>query len=663
MRLLHFVFFSLGLPLILQATASNIEDLSVKDKSNVTKPKLEPGDTDTKTTTPIGIEPLICSEENNESEENALITFLKAATLNPPIQNVFFKYITDIYTYDCKSKTLMINCVSRSTEISILLYDIRSGFSTEIVKRMVLKNLFIGYAIIKTIKYFLSCYRDTLEVLNFDHCFFTPNFAIQYGLNLEKLHTAKITHCVLDDKILKNILDLFPSSLQTLELSYLCNKKENDNYVVFGDYLTLNFLDLNVHVRFPRLKNLSVKENDIENFQFENLKNLEEFEANDKLYKSFDLTTELKKMKDLKRIKTDEYDLKDYLNSFVKRNFIVDNNTPIEIRRDDLPNIRKILSTFKTACFCFDDFTINDINFIPLENESNFENLKDVKFCNFKHTHDIAFMNCILTRFHGIHTITVILHFKDITAEQITASFNEIENYDKIENVHFNVNVISNAPAPSTCEFIIQILKRVPNLRSLSFGNMNPGVIDMLFNRLQNEKLKFPNLKKIDTKYCKGSIDLLLWFIQTFDIEELNIESSKLECYSNELLNNFSNKTLKKLRIISTTIDNPDLLKKFFSNMKKLKELHLLSDPHFMKLFEDNSIIEKVTFEYYYPGDKKEPLFAILKTFKILKYIYIKYDARYHSSVASAFKKHFKDKKVEDREVDLSFYSEPRYFE
>ena len=100
----------------------------------------------------------------------------------------------------------------------------------------------------------------------------------------------------------------------------------------------------------------------------------------------------------------------------------------------------------------------------------------------------------------------------------------------------------------------------------------------MLYALLKNEKLEFPNLKKIDINAYNGSIDLLLWFIQSFNINELNINYSTLNCNSSKLLNDFSNNTLRTLRISSyVSTDNVDLLKKCFSNMKNLKELYILS--------------------------------------------------------------------------------------
>lgn len=59
---------------------------------------------------------------------------------------------------------------------------------------------------------------------------------------------------------------------------------------------------MNLPKRFPHLKNLAVKENDIMNFGFEDFKSLEIFEASDKLYESFDLEKELKYLSNLKII-------------------------------------------------------------------------------------------------------------------------------------------------------------------------------------------------------------------------------------------------------------------------------------------------------------------------------------------------------------------------
>ncbi len=282
-------------------------------------------------------------------------------------------------------------------------------------------------------------------------------------------------------------------------------------------------------------------------------------------------------------------------------------------------------------------------------------------------------MKCILNRYHNIRTITIELNTQNSNANYIAEPFHEIipnfqvQNYDKIERVHFDFCFSSDTSAK--CEIIIQILKRVPNLKSLSFKDMEKDVINMVFNRLQIEKLEFANLKKIDTNEYVGSIYLLFWFTQTFDIEELNIElfesfcspneSFESLCSPNELLDNFSSEKLKKLIISSDATDNDVFLKKSFSNMKNLKELHLSCNPYLIKLFENNSTIEKVVFEsiLYYHRDS-EMFFAILKTFESLKCIYMVFHKNSHCDTISAFKNHF-----QGREVELIFYSEDGYFQ
>ena len=94
MRLLHFTFLSLGLTFILYATVSYIKDIYVKHESNSTEPKikLESEDTDIKTATPIEIETSIYSKKYTESEENALINFLKEYGHTPPIRDAFYRY-------------------------------------------------------------------------------------------------------------------------------------------------------------------------------------------------------------------------------------------------------------------------------------------------------------------------------------------------------------------------------------------------------------------------------------------------------------------------------------------------------------------------------------------------------------------------------------------
>ena len=767
MKSLHFIFFSLELSLILRATAINVKDSYVKHDSNSTKPNLESADTNIKTATPIEIASLIYSEENTP-KERGLDGFLELVTHTHPIQNAFFKYFTNIYSYDCKTKTLILNGDASSKGFSLLAYNMRKVFSNSIVNTLIFKNLAIGRVIFETITFFLNCYQDTLEVLIFDHCFFSPNFAINGSLQLTSLHTAKIIYCALNPKILNNMLAVFPCSLQTLELSHLCINSSIDKYKHFGKYLTLDFSFLNVN-RFTQLKSFAVKRNDISKFRFENFTNLEEFEC-DKLFKSYHLlnkfymliasitdeisdlsifesnlselnflmnyrsyllnafymsaelvTTEsddllnqisdsmtlvkekcsevyelqrevnyhsdnlnevqskfselfeeisklqgllpqerpklsdkLKQLRNLKRIKTGEYVFKDDLNYFVEENIVVDSDSSVAIFPDDLPNIPSILSTFTNVYFYLTNFTSDDIYRITLENESKFKHLKSVTFYDIKNTSSITFIIWILNLFHGIRTITFELFIKNITVEQITESFNNAENYDNIENVHFTY---FSRDTFVTCEFMIQILKRVPNLKSLSFIYMEIDVIDMLFNRLQKEQLKFPNLKKISINDYDGSINILLWLIQTFPIEELDILTYKLSCDSSELLDNFSSKTLKKLCITRAVTNNYDLLKKCFSNTVNLKELHI-HDFNLINLFENNSTIEKVTFQYERFGDENsEMVFAILKTFKSLKCIYVRFYERSHSYVISAFQRHFKG-----REVELIFYSELFYF-
>ena len=645
MRLLHFSLLSLGLSLIWQVTASNIEDLSAKDKSNVTKPKLEPEGTDIKTATPIEIEPANYSEENTPQKRD-LNDFLEVVAEITTFQNVFFKHFTNIYSFDCKTKTLTLNGDSSSEGFSWEVYVLRVCYSKLSIKTLIFKNLAIGRIIFKTIKYFLCCYQDTLEALFFDRCFFSPIFAIQDGLKLNSLYTAKITHCALDVKILKNILDLFPRTLQTLELSQLYTNSSAIDHIHYRYYLTLDFSSLNVHERFPDLKNLAVKGNDIINFPFENFKNLEKIEANDRLFKSFDLTTELEKLSNLKVIKASNYNLKDYFNYFARRKITIDSDTSTIIQSYNLSNIHNLLSTVTNVSFDFNEFVANDINRITWGNESNFKHLKSVTFHCIKHTYNIAFMKSVLTHFQGIRSINFNLCIKNITVNQINESFLEIATFDKIENVHFAD--FSSRDTSATCEFIIQILKRVPNLKSLFISNMSKDVIDLLFNRLQEGKLKFSNLKKINTNYYGDvPINLLLWFIQTFNIEELIINSCKLLFYSNEPLN-FSSKTLNKPRINSAFAKNNVILKKCFHNIVNLRELYFFGKPDLIKLFENNSTTEKVTFEYQFDVSVDfDELFAVLKTFKNLKCICVKYVTFYHSSISLAFRRYFEKGKVE----------------
>ena len=348
MILLHFIFFSLGLSTILRATATNIDHtrkpykrrpissddendsgpqqkmtrklnilpgkysesqysssdakndhtkkskrqmlrkdirrtskLPAKVNFNLNKRKLEK-----KTKSQKRIKSAIFSDENTPKERD-LNGFLELVSLTPPIQDAFLKHITNIYSFDRKTKSLILNGDSSCEGFSWQVYILRVCYSTLYAKALIFKNLAIGRIIFKTITFFLTCYKDTLEMLIFDHCFFSPNFAIQDDLKLTNLHTAKITYCALNPEILKNILAVLPSSLQSLELSYLCFNSSVDNYKHFGEYLTLDFSFLNVN-RFTKLKNLAVRENDIATFRFENFKNLEEFEC-DKLFLSYDL--------------------------------------------------------------------------------------------------------------------------------------------------------------------------------------------------------------------------------------------------------------------------------------------------------------------------------------------------------------------------------------
>ncbi|MDP1069150.1 hypothetical protein, partial [Klebsiella pneumoniae] len=64
--------------------------------------------------------------------------------------------------------------------------------------------------------------KDALEKLTINHFYFTSQFVIHNNFKLKNLKIVKITHCALNKKILKKILDSFPSSLKALELSHLC---------------------------------------------------------------------------------------------------------------------------------------------------------------------------------------------------------------------------------------------------------------------------------------------------------------------------------------------------------------------------------------------------------------------------------------------------------
>ena len=676
-----------------------------------------------------------------------------------------------LYHFQLLEEFVFNNCILPSQNFG-------RTFSTNVKKLKIINCLHVQ----NMLNAILFHSKDTLEELTFDHFYFTSQFVLHNNFKLEKLHTARITYCALNEKILKKTLSLFPSSLQALELSHLCINSSVDNYQLYGEYLILDFSYLNVE-RFRHLKNLAVKENNISKFRFENFEDLEEFEC-DKLLNAYDLlkmfytlimpkTTEcsnlsmpqlnsshnlsifelnlsrnlskwkslmekysyllnaiyvsaelvtakfnqlkqisesmkfikevcgkiyelenfysyvyyddvkdefskifaeisklqdllpeecpklsdkLKKLRNLKRINTGEYDFRDHLNYFAEKNIVVDDISSFTISHDDLPNIFKILSTFTNVFFNLRSFTADAINRIPLENEDKFKHFNNVTFTSFNNTYGIVFMNRILNYFLGIRTITVRLSIENITAEQVAESFNGVEAYDNIENVHFT-NCSSDIFV--AYEFIIQILKRVPNLKSLSFEYMKEDIVDMLFSRIQKEQLKFSSLQKIDTRLYDGSINLLLLFTQTFPIEELNIDSYKLPCSPNEVLNTFSSKTLRKLRITRAPTDNDIFLKKCFSDMVNLKELHFKYDPDLITLFENNSTIEKVAFENsWFNFEYSEMVFPILRTFKSLKCIYVEYYETSHSYVLAAFKKHF-----ENREVELIFNSEPYYFQ
>lgn len=766
---------------VLRKDTPRTSKLPATVKHNLTKGKLKK-----KTKIQKRIKSVSLSEENTP-KKRYLNDFLELVVPHtPPIQDLFFKHFTNIYSFDRKTKTLILNGDNSSEGFSWEVYVLRVCYSKLSIKTLIFKNLTIGRNIFETIIYFLSCYQNTLEVLIFDHCFFSSNFAIQNYSNLDKLHTAKITYCALNEEILKKTLSLFPNSLKTLEISHLCCNSSVDNYQHYGEYLLLDFSGLDLKC-FSTLKNLAIKKNDIMNFRFENFKNLEEIEVNDNLFKSYDLlkefytlikpiitdctdlsfgidlstlgsklsewndliekelpyllsaiyisaeviTTEfvnelnlisesitlkyrdllelqesvnynsdnlhelrlkfleisneicklrnlipkecpklsdrLNKLKNLKTIKTDEYDFRDYLDCFASRNIIVDSNTHMEILHNDLPNIRKILLTFANVYFCLPNFTANDINAIRFDDESNFESLKKVTFYRITNTDNIAFIKYILKCCYNIRTITFNLSVENITAEQIAESFNEMKTYDKIENVNFTVSSCNDASA--TCEFIFQMLKRVLNLKYLLFECSNEDVIDMLFNRIQKEKLKFTNLQKIDTKNYNGSINLLLWFMQTFPIEELNIDSYNLSCSPNDALDNFLNKRLRKLCIDQLPTTNDVLLKNIFNGMVNLKELYFNCNSDLVTLFENNSTIETIIFKgTLFQHEHSGMIFSTLETFKSLKRIYMKFHENSHSYVTSTFNNHFRDKKVEGREdkdsrVELIFYSEDGYFQ
>ena len=197
---------------------------------------------------------------------------------------------------------------------------------------------------------------------------------------------------------------------------------------------------------------------------------------------------------------------------------------------------------------------------------------------------------------------------------------------------------------------------------------MHESFINVLFNQMQREQLKFPNLQKIDTEAYDGSINLLFWFMQTFPIEELRIDCYTLSCSPNDALDNFSSKTLRKLCIAQLLTANDVLLKKFFNGMVNLKELYFEFDPNPITLFKNNCSIEKVLFtDTWFQREYSEMIFSTLKTFKSLKRIYMRFLEEHNSYVTSAFNKHFKDKKVEGREdedsrVELIFYSEYGFF-
>ena len=105
---------------------------------------------------------------------------------------------------------------------------------------------------------------------------------------------------------------------------------------------------------------------------------------------------------------------------------------------------------------------------------------------------------------------------------------------------------------------------------------------------------------------------------------------------------------MKKLRIASTTTDNDLFQKKCFEKMANLKELHLLNNPDLINLFENNSTIEKVTFEYgNFNFDEAVKLLNILETFENLRCIYMKFSSAFHINVILAFENHFIGREVE----------------
>ena len=629
----------------------------------------------------------------------------KQTKCKPPIKvnDVFY------YSYDDKTKTLMVKGANPSTGISISLDDIQSNSSESSVVIIMVKNQFITYASANSNIYFSDCYqnifntliidfchyspfkpiefiptslsnvkmlkiincnrintfgnlldrfKDNLEELVIEECHFSTEFNVPSNVNLTKLQCARLIRCSLNTSILKNILALFPESLHILEISHLCINGENTKYVIFDNYLTLDFIDLKVHERFPSLKSLTSKGNNIKNFQFKNFKELEKIDAtdnNNELFEPCDLETKLENFKNFKGIEGIESTekLKEYYEDYFKDK----QSAPINFKsyKEDYErlNDHHKLSTYTEVSFR-PYFIAKDLNSITLERNRNFEHLKCL-YLNTIHSPDaVVIMNRILNDFYGVRTISVQLPIEDITVEQIKESFEGITVYDKIENIQFQA--LLTCGTPRTCEFMIQVLKRVPNLKSLVFDHFNKffhedthDFILMLYIRLVNEKLKFPNLKKIDIDTYNGSIELLLWFIQKSNITELNINNSILNCNSSQLLNDFSNNTLRTLRISGGVYtDNVDLLKKCFSNMKNLQELYILRNTGSIILFEANSIIEKVTIgKLNYAWFNYNVPFAVLKTFTNLKCICVGCKTYERPNVISAFEEHFEGRNVE----------------
>ena len=559
------------------------------------------------------------------------------------------------YDYEPETGTLVLESVHLSSVASEVTQDSSIASSWSNTKIFIVKNIIISSKIVKIIVDILHSCQDAIEVLIFDHGYFLTDFTLDLSLNLKELRTVKIIHCSLNGMILKNILNIFPKSLQTLELTGLYRRSKNYNYLYIGNYLKLDFSYLDTYERFPSLKRISIKENEVKGFSWYLFEDLEEIDANNFALGSHTISHEemfnrLSNLKNLKVIKSKFYAyFTKWLQYFEEKNIILDCKEPLHIEKHHLQKISLILSTCTRISFFMYVFDESNINFDTVVQDKECRQLSTVKFGHIKNINHIYLMNSFLRRFQSINKMEIFFYNTKVTEEDINLAFSNVEPYVNIEEISFTWGLMDTIS--TVIQFIVQVLKRLPSLKSISFESFFPEDNEMIFARLTEENMSFPMLQKINIApfLTCNNFNPFFWPLQNASVKELNIESYYSVCTESELLENFTNNTLEKLSIGGEFIDCEPFIKRIFEKITNLKKLTIERKHRAISLFENNPTIQKFAFLRTNPKAKCcEYIFKVLKTFKELQCVYLKFDdeSRFEE-IGKIFNKYFKDTSVE----------------